>query len=75
MRNITVVIDKIVKEIPPEHIEIVDALESLKRSCGYSAPEMITERWYEFCSILSGYIPNPEKQWELNVKDIFNGKS
>lgn len=52
-RNIVDVIDKITETAP----DLKPYLESLRTSCGYTAPEMMVTRWHDLAAIMETHAP------------------
>lgn len=78
MRDIIETINKMIDVLPDskEESELVKDLNSLKTSCVYSAPEMITYRWGQLASTVNEWMPKLEhlNDWQKKFVSIFIGK-
>ena len=67
MRNLITIIDNIVKVAP----DLEDNFKSLRSSVLYSAPELMSFRWWQAADILNTFAEKHPKSDE--IAKIFNG--
>ena len=73
MRDLSEVIDSMVKLIPAEEEDFLDQLESYKQSYHYSSPEMRPTWWRMVAGALyEKFGDEPQEKWQLNVLEVWN---
>jgi hypothetical protein len=79
MRNLSKVIDNIVKYIPEEEYDLVEELKEIKAKMKYCPDELIIHFWKETMECLWNMTPRSDEHfdallnWEKNVILAFNG--
>lgn len=75
LRDIVNVHSQIYAIIPKENEEFREELEEFINSTWNLAPEVRSgpEVYIPYTNILYKYIPNPNCDWQIKVRDIFNG--
>jgi hypothetical protein len=70
MRYLPDVIDEVLAVLPPDS-DIIAALNDIKGSAKYAAPEIQQHWWLEFCDELDGSLPHPpQTDWQRQVYRI-----
>ena len=66
------VLEKVLKVIPSNELELINEFNLFKKSLHNKAPEMRRGPycWQPFLNILNFYIPNKEEEWHFKIKDI-----
>lgn len=73
MRDIAEVIDAMVKEVPPEEAALVAALERVKFSAGFKAPELMRDCWVDLVDTLEEQVGVPDVPWKHKLAAIMAG--
>lgn len=71
MRNLTTVIDQILKVIPDSEIDIAYDLLDLKSSAMFAAPETMPFWWQETADYLNENVQDFTQEWAQRVFKIF----
>ena len=74
MRNLSVVIDRLLAVIPETEKQVRAGLEDVKSSYAYTAPEHHVELWRDAMYILSAGLGEPDTDWKKEVSDIFSAR-
>lgn len=76
MRDLTIIIDKIIEQIPEEQYkDLIDRLRSYKSSAGYSSPEGMSYWWNAVSIALNLRLPYPPvTEWQQKILDIMRDK-
>lgn len=72
-RNITDVIDSILKVVPEDSQTLRDRLVGVKRDAGFRAPEMMRLSWRALADVLEDEIGEPTLDWHHKVATIVQG--
>jgi len=72
-RDLSEVIDLMLKEIPPTELRI--CLTGIQRSLAYAAPEAMGLWWRKVQKLLVREIGEPRPGWETKVANIFAGRA
>lgn len=73
-REITEVIDKLLKEIPDSHA-VVSTIQGIRDSALYSAPENMGLRWRQLCNALEFHFKYPPvEDYEKKILAIITDK-
>ncbi len=70
-RQLTDVIDQMLKVIPPEKDRLIAILKDLHSSADFASPENQLMWWKETMAALNQEIGKPSAPWELEVQRIF----
>lgn len=74
MRDLSIVIDNMIKEIPGE-LRVVSRLKAIRQTFLYAAPELHGDIWNQCAWILNSELSNvPACDWTEKVGKIFNGE-
>lgn len=76
MRDLTKVIEAMLKHIPVEQVEFRLVLEHISKQSVYTAPEIMPHRWQDAEMAVNAALPPPDKlsDWQRKVVDIWTGK-
>lgn len=77
MRNIAIVVDRILQEIPddwPNKKQLQQRVDDRVQSSLYTAPELMWLRWQEVGEILGEELGEPDTEWKNEIADIFGDK-
>lgn len=77
MRDITQVIEKIIREIPQKWEQrafVTGRLRSISNSARYTAPELMQQRWNQVAVVLETWIGEPDEEWKRKIATIFAGR-
>ncbi|MBU5333578.1 hypothetical protein KQI61_15370 [Anaerocolumna aminovalerica] len=76
MRDLTVIIDKILNVIPETEDELIAELKDNQSSVSFAAPELMSMWWNEVHTTLCEYIFNENEldSWKETVRQIFVGE-
>lgn len=76
MRDLSIVIDRIIAEVPEIEQDLVIELKSKKSSVRCAAPELMSMWWNEVHSTLCEYIfcNMTLNEWQEKVRKIFVGE-
>ena len=72
-RYLPIVLTKMIDEVPEEFTRLRMELDSIRSSALYSSPETMLTWWKRTLDVLIDHVPNPKADWELRVRDLFNG--
>ena len=79
MRNINVVIDKMLAQVPdtPAYAYLISDLERVASSASYSSPENMRMWWEELSNVVHDHMPKPTelRGWQVTFVDIFQDKA
>ena len=78
MRNVSEVVEKIIREIPDKWENrryIVGRLRSVSNSSKYTAPEDMQRYWNEVAGILETNLGDPDEEWKRRIASIFAGRN
>ena len=75
MRNLSDVIEKMLKTIPTEAQTLRSRLGALQRTSQYAAPEEQSRLWRGAQQILTSEIGKPTEKWQKEVANFFSGKT
>ena len=73
MRDLAVVLDNMINEIPSSEGDLIDSLMNVRENILYTAPEAL---WFRFCDVaveLDRFFPNPNalNEWQQKVVKIW----
>lgn len=71
-RDLSAVLGDVLGIVPMSHVELKQALESVRDSTLFSAPELLRIRWQEAAYVLKHYFPSEEKDFEDWHRKIIN---
>lgn len=79
MRNFYETIEKVISFIPEgfEGNELLNELKKIQYDAGYTAPEVIQDRWYDASVALGEHLPAYEclnKEWQKPLIDFWMNK-
>lgn len=76
-RDLTKLLEAILKEVPVEEYEFRMRLEYIKKKIMYTAPEIMHHCWNEAEIAINNYLPEPAKlnEWQTNVVNLWIGKT
>lgn len=72
MRNLITVIDQMIAIIPQSESELIADLLSIKESCKFTAPEIVSVRWRSAAETLTYFIPEHKDKMSDWQKKVFN---
>jgi hypothetical protein len=78
MRNLVMIIDKIIELIPRSFAEresLIGILEDNKSSYAYAAPEMRSFWWKEVAMNLEAFLGVPDEPWKKTISDLFSDRN
>jgi hypothetical protein len=75
MRNLSEVINKILREIPESNQKFINELKNNLSSVSCAAPKLIPMWWNEVYATIQGNIPEKlNKEWHFKILSIFSIK-
>jgi hypothetical protein len=77
VRDISEVIEKIIREIPQDQQkgDLSRVLRRVSSSAKYTAPELMYERWNQVAEVLERYLGDPTEEWKRRIASIFTGRN
>jgi hypothetical protein len=75
MRDLHIVIDQMLAEIPQDQKILREDLEQAKSSVLFAAPEMMRHWWSRVAHILARNIQNPQLAWHHKVVKIWKDET
>lgn len=74
MRDINIVINKILKVVPKTEKDLINSLKWIADNDGYLAPEIKQESFIRLCNLLNERLDPSRSEWEKEIQLIIEDK-
>ena len=74
MRDLYVVLDRMIALIPADQTDLIKAIRSVYDQIQFTAPEIMHDRWVDVQRILEQKIGTPTEEWHNTIGRIWANK-